>query len=596
MSLDERELEGSGVRLAVMSNRFEAVVRAMRITLARTARSGVLQAGLDFSCCVITRSHELLAWAESLPIHVMSGPDLMSRAMCDLYPELRRGDAFLHNSPYLGNGHAADYTILVPVIDDEGVHHFTVMAKGHLADIGNSLPTTYMAGARDVYEEGALIFPCVRVQQGYRDCEDVLRMCWMRIRVPEQWWGDHLALLGAARTGERRLLELGKELGWDALHDFSREWFDYSERKMIAALRECPSGRVTTRGKHDPIPQVPDAIPLSATVEVRSDEGIVEVDLRDNPDCQPCGLNLTEATARTGAMIGVFNSIDHTVPSNAGSARRIRVLLRENCIVGIPRHPTSCSLATTNVMDRVVNLVQRAMAEIGEGFGLGEIGLSHPASTAVLSGWNPRDGQPFVNQIFLAWTGGAGGPAADGWLTFSGPGDGGVVGRDSIEIDELRHPIVVYEQRVLPDTEGAGRHRGAPAARLEYGPLGSSIEVMFLSDGCENPPLGAQGGLPGARAEQYLRDVEGDCRELPPFVHLVVKDGERLISHSTGGGGYGPPLERDPELVRDDVVQGFVTVEHARGVYGVVLDDAGTIDPEATAELRRKTREALETE
>jgi N-methylhydantoinase B len=586
MSVEERELERSGVRLAVMSNRFEAVVRAMRITLARTARSGVLQAGLDFSCCVITRDHELLAWAESLPIHVMSGPDLMARAMCEFYPELRRGDAFLHNSPYHGNGHAADYSILVPVIDEEGIHHFTVMAKGHLADCGNSLPTTYMAGARDVYEEGALIFPCVRIQQDYRDCEDILRACWMRIRVPEQWWGDHLALLGAARTGERRLVELGKELGWAALHEFSREWFDYSERKMISALRQCPSGRVTTRGKHDPIPQVPDAIPLSATVEVRGDEGIVEVDLRDNPDCQPCGLNLSEATARTGAMIGVFNSIDHTVPPNAGSARRIRVLLRENCIVGIPRHPTSCSLGTTNVMDRVVNLVQRAMAQIGEGFGLGEIGLSHPASTAVLSGHNPRDGLPFVNQIFLAWTGGAGGPKADGWLTFSGPGDGGVVGRDSIEIDELRHPIVFYAQHVVPDTEGAGRFRGAPAALLDYGPLGHSIEVMFLSDGSENPPLGAQGGEPGARARQFLQRARGEVEELPLFAHLIMDDGDRLISHSTGGGGYGPPLARHPELVRDDVEQGFVTRTRAREIYGVVIGDDGTVDVEATAAAR----------
>jgi N-methylhydantoinase B len=572
--------------MAVMSNRFESIVRAMRGTLARTARSGVLQAGLDFSCCVITREHELLAWAESLPIHVMSGPDLMSRAMCELYPELHAGDAFLHNSPYHGNGHAADYTILVPVVDD-GVHHFTVMAKGHLADCGNSLPTTYMALARDVYEEGALIFPCVRVQEGYEDCDDLLRVCLMRIRVPEQFWGDYLALLGAARTGERRLLELGREIGWDSLHEFSTEWFDYSERKMVAALAKCPSGRITARGRHDPIPQVAE-LALSATVTLDSEDGVVEVDLRENPDCQPCGLNLTEATARTGAMIGVFNSIDHTVPPNAGSARRVRVLLRENCITGIPRHPTSCSLATTNVMDRVVNLVQRAMAEIGEGCGLGEIGLSHPASTAVLSGIDPRSGGPFVNQIFLAWTGGAGGPAADGWLTFSGPGDGGVVGRDSVEIDELRHPIVIHDQRVLPDTGGPGRYRGAPGARLEYGPLDCSIEAMFLSDGSENPPLGVRGGGAGARAEQYLRDVGGSRSELPTFTHVVVRDGERLISHSTGGGGYGPPLERDPELVRDDVIQGFVTVGHAADAYGVVVDDRGVIDGEATLELRQR--------
>ena len=130
--------------------------------------------------------------------------------MKEFHPRSSAGDAFLHNSPYHGNSHAADHSILVPVIDDEGVHRFTVLAKAHQADCGNSQPTTYMAAARDVYEEGALIFPCVRVQEDYRDGEDMIRMCRMRIRVPEQWWGDYLALLGAARIGERRAARAGR--------------------------------------------------------------------------------------------------------------------------------------------------------------------------------------------------------------------------------------------------------------------------------------------------------------------------------------------------------------------------------------------------
>ena len=113
--------------------------------------------------------------------------------MQQFHPELKRGDAFLHNSPYHGCSHAADHTILVPVIDDAGTHRFTVLAKAHQADCGNSMPTTYMGAARDVYEEGALIFPAVQVQRDYRDIEDIVRMCQMRIRVPEQWWGDYLA-------------------------------------------------------------------------------------------------------------------------------------------------------------------------------------------------------------------------------------------------------------------------------------------------------------------------------------------------------------------------------------------------------------------
>ena len=108
-----------------------------------------------------------LDWAkgESIPIHVMSGPDLVSASLARLHPELHAGDAFLHNSPYHGNSHAADWSIIVPVIDDAGEHRFTVFAKAHQADIGNGEPTTYAFNARDVYEEGALIWPCVKAQE-----------------------------------------------------------------------------------------------------------------------------------------------------------------------------------------------------------------------------------------------------------------------------------------------------------------------------------------------------------------------------------------------------------------------------------------------
>lgn len=576
------------VELAVISNRFEAAVLAMMNTLLRTSRSGVINNGRDFSCCVVTGADELLAMAESQPIHVLSGPDLMAKAMKEHHPEFRRGDAFLNNSPYHGNSHAADHTILVPVIDAEGVHRFTVLAKAHQADCGNAVPTTYSAEARDVYEEGAPIFPCVRVQRDYSDVEDVIRMCRMRIRVPDQWWPDYLALIGAARIGERRVLALGEELGWDVLEAYTRGWFDYSERRMDAAIRRLPAGQISVTSAHDPFPGVPQGIPITVAISVRSDEGELEIDLRDNPDCQPCGLNLTEATARTAAMLGVFNAIGRDVPPNAGSFRRLSILLRENCAVGVPRFPASCSVATTNLADRVGNAVQRGLAELCDGAGLAEVGLSLPAAWAVISGTDPRhDGRPFINQLILsAVTGGPGGPDADGWLTLGGIGDAGQPFRDSVEIDELAQPIRILEQRIVPDTEGPGRHRGAPAAYVEYGPVGASMEVMYASDGSTNPARGARGGGDGARAGQYKRTVDGSVVVLEPYERVMLADGETVISVCCSGAGYGEPLERDPELVRADVAEGWITVERARDVYGVVIDELGHIDADATTSLR----------
>jgi N-methylhydantoinase B len=462
-----------------------------------------------------------------------------------------------------------------------------VLAKAHQADCGNSQPTTYMAAAADVYEEGALLFDACRVQADYADNEDILRMLRLRIRVPDQWWGDYLALLGAVRVGERRMLELGDEIGWDELDTFVADWFDYSETVMADVIERLPAGRVESVSRHDRFPGAPDGVDVKAVIEVRPDEGRIGVDLRDNVDCMPNGLNLTEATARTAAMVGIFNGIGAGVPPNAGSFRRIHVELRDNCAVGIPRHPASCSTATTNLADRLSNAVQRGLAELGEGIGLAEVGGVIPAAAGVVSGRDPRhDGEPFVNQIFMVITGGAGTPWTDGWLTIFHAGGAGMLRRDSVEIAELRHPLRVEAQRLEPDSEGAGRYRGAPGAYVEYGPVGTSMMVAYGTDGVENPALGARGGLPGAPTKHFKRDRAGELTELPAQAFVELADGERIVSITAGGGGYGPPAERDPELVRHDVEEGWVTAERAREVYRVALTGDATVNPVGTAALR----------
>ena len=230
--------------LAVLANRFEAIVREMTQTLLRAGRSAAINIARDFSCSIttsVTGAHELLAAAEGLPVHIY-GSHLQAEAMSSLHSDLREGDAFLHNDPYLGNSHPADHTILVPIFCD-GEHLFTSVAKAHLSDIGNALPTSYMPTARDVYEEGALLFPCVRIQQQYRDIDDIIRMCRLRIRVPEQWYGDYLAMLGAARVGERRITELVRKYGLATTKTFVREWLIMPNDAWFTPLHSSPEAR-----------------------------------------------------------------------------------------------------------------------------------------------------------------------------------------------------------------------------------------------------------------------------------------------------------------------------------------------------------------
>ncbi|MGH3501436.1 MAG: hydantoinase B/oxoprolinase family protein [Nocardioidaceae bacterium] len=590
------------VLLAVLANRLDSIVREMQNTLLRTGRSAILNMARDFSCGIITGDNRLLSTAEGLPVHVI-GMEYLAEAVTELHDDVTEGDAFLHNDPYLGNTHAADHTILVPVFF-EGEHIFTAAAKAHQADIGNSMPTTYMPYARDLYEEGALIFPAVRVQRDYRDIDDIIRMCRRRIRVPDQWYGDYLAMIGAARIGEAGLKDLCERYGLGTVRAFIEEWFDYSERTMEAVIRALPPGTTTGHGRHDPLdPVLPDGIPVNVTISVDPAEGMIELDLRDNIDCVEAGLNQSRVCSINNAMTGVLNSVDPDIPHNAGSFRRIRVLLSDGCVVGVPRFPYSCSVATTNLGERLVVTTQKAFADAWDAHGLAEGACSIGPGFAVISGKDPRKGEDerYVNQLFLGSQGGPGGPEFDGWITYGNAVTNGLMFRDSVEVDEQKYPIRVKEIRIRPDSEGAGSRRGAPGTICVYGPKVASMEAAFVTDCLDNPPRGAHGGADAAGSIPFKVGLDGVEVDVQPIGSVVLRPGEFLGHRLSGGGGYGEPLDREPELVREDVLAHFVSFERARAIYGVlfvedVLDDTLRVDGDATrrrrAHLRARKSEA----
>ena len=585
-----KKLKRDSVSVAIMANRFESVCREMENTVLRTGRSAVLSMARDFSCAIVSADGRLVTSAEGLPVHVV-GMELMAQAMTELHPDARPGDAFLHNDPYLGNTHPADHCILIPVFHD-GTHYFTACVKAHQADCGNALATTYMPTARDVYEEGAISFPCVQIQRDRVDIADIIRMCQRRIRVPDQWYGDYLAMLGAARIGERRLSELLASYGADSLKWFLEEWFEYSERRTAAAIAAMPRARIEARGAHDPFDALPDGFDLAATIEIDPDAGYIDVDLTGNGDCVEAGINLSQAASTNAATTGILNCLDPTIPHNDGTFRRIRVRLRENCAVGIPRFPASCSLATTNLSCRVVNMVGSAVAQLGPEYGLAEGSVGQGPGFAVISGKDRRrDDERYVNQIVTGAGGGPAGPRGDGWINYGNPATQGLLYRDSIEVLEQKYPILFNEVRVAPDSEGPGKQRGGPGTRVSFQPAAGEMTVSCVLDGYLNPPRGVRGGfsptIPWARKQER----DGLMADLPPVFALPLAPGESLTGMQSGGGGYGNPLERNPELVRRDVLNRWVSIKRARDVYGVIfaddiLADTLEVDERATETLR----------
>ncbi|MEZ5100629.1 MAG: hydantoinase B/oxoprolinase family protein [Thermoleophilia bacterium] len=579
--------ELDGARLAVLAARVEGIATMMGNTIeSAPAAPGVLNRARDFSCCILTGSCELLVMAESLPVHVM-GADLLVRSI----PQLQgRACAPATRScttrPYHGNSHAADHVIVVPVFDEAERIRYWMYCKAHQADINAPSRRRTKDRARR-HEEGA-IFPGVRIQRDRQDIRGTSCACAgsgsaaraVVRRLPRDAPGRPAA---SARSPRSR----GRSAGTRS-KAFDEAWLSYSERRMRAVIAGLPESETTGVSIHDPIPGTPpEGIRIQSTVRVRPGEQRIEVDLRDNPDNLPCGLNMTESTSRAAALIGVFDSLDPSIPKNGGSARCVDVLLREGCVAGIPRHPASCSVATTNVSDRIINATVQAFAQVAHGVGMAEFGSMFGANLAVASGFDSRLGRAHINQVFFGATAGAASPYTDGWLTYLHPGNGGLCHVDSVEVAEHYQPLVVWDRHLLPDSEGAGWRRGASSLEVSYGPVDDDLTVAFVCDGQVNVPKGVRGGGNGRAAGNLLERTDGAREELPAVSVVTLAPGERVIAITQPGGGYGPPAEREPERVAEDVREGWITAERGREVYRVALAATGEVDAAATAALRR---------
>jgi N-methylhydantoinase B len=576
--------------MAVLSARIEAIIREMTNTVTKASRSAVIKNARDLSCGVLTFDHRQLCVEEGIPIHI-SALDLTTRAVTDFFDDIKEGDAYLNNCSYTGGTHHADLTIVSPIFCD-GEPLFWVLARSHHADMGAPLPTTYLPNAATIYEEG-LNFPCVRIQEHYQDKADWVRYAMFNIRCPNIWYGDYCAQIGACRVGERRLKELVEKYGKETIKAFVEEWMAYGERRMELEIKKLPAGTWSYETRHDPVPGVAeDGIPVRVTVTVNPDEGYITVDARDNIDNVPGGMNLSEACAVGSCRIGVYFNLDPSLPHNAGSDSRIRVLLRDGAVVGRPKFPAGTSIATTNVNERLINAIQACFAQLGPPYGLGEGAVQQQAGESMISGVNSdAGGEPYVNQLFVAYGGGPGRYGTDGWLTYLGSVNAGMIVLDSVEIDEGMYPIVIESRKVAMDTMGAGQWNGAPGMSGTLTPLADDVRVIYCSDGCLYPPKGVLGGREGAAARNMKRLSSGELKDLPGFHEEVLKPGEAIVWINNGGGGYGDPLARDPARVARDINRQWLSVERAREIYGVAVkpsEDSSLyqVDWDATTALR----------
>lgn len=582
--------------MSVLSSRLYSIGLEMTNTLMRTARSQLMSVCHDLSTAICDRNGKVIALAESIPVHC-ANMGLTVEPCFEHSEGIKRGDLFLNNSPYHGNTHHADYTFIAPVFCGDELMFFAV-TKGHQADIGNTIPSTYVPSAKDMFLEGAIDWPCVKFQKDYKDVPDMIKIAMMRNRVPDLWYGDYLACLGSCRVGEKRLEALCEEYGNDVIKDFCDAYQKYGAKRMEEELKLLPEGHYTYDIKADAIEGVVPEINIHIICDTKPKEGIIEFDLTENEDSMPCGLNMCEATVLASTVTGVLNRMPNDIPCNDGAMSRIKVKMREGCVIGKAKAPYSSSMATTNLADRLISGVQALMNQITDDKGMAEGGATQCPAVAVVSGTDWRkNGATYVNQIFCGMTGGPAVNGYDGWITYQYPVTGGAMNWNSTEVLEQQYPFKVIHEEVMMNSVGAGKYDSAPSCKFVMTPRHDPLVSAYSCDGIDNPPKGACGGLDGYKAAAWKYNIaEGESSKvmLPPFAEPVIEVGEAIVSESSSGGGYGDPLERDPYLVAHRVREEWISKEFAEKIYGVVVDDSKeeyVPDIEATKVLREKIKE-----
>ncbi|MDR9429916.1 MAG: hydantoinase B/oxoprolinase family protein [Natronomonas sp.] len=573
--------------MSVLSKKFEMATREVSQVLKKSARSGVIAQARDFSSGFTLFDGRQFMIDEGLPVHA-ANLHLTPEYILEHFDDISPGDCFLTNSPYAGSTHHADYTLSVPVFY-EGEPLFWVINRAHQADVGAPEPTTYPAEAANIYQEGPH-FPAVRIQEGFEDRADIVRMIALNVRLGEtQWLGDYRGQVAAVRKGEARLQEICEEYGVDRIRDFVDAWLEYGNRMMRKHIADLPERELEYAAYHDPIPGAPDGVEVRVTLSIDPKAEQISVDVTENMESVPSGFNLSEATTTAAVYAGIFNNLDTDIPHNHGAIEPIQIEMDEGKIIGKQTYPAGTAVATTEVCHVLINAVQAAFGELGEPHGLSEATtgiLDYP----VISGTDfRRDDEEYINQIFLTAGGGPAGSGFDGWLTYTSPGGGAVPNRDSVELDEGKFPILIRRSELRPDSEGAGRWRGAPGSINVIEPRRRSMNLAYTGNHRDSPARGILGGDEAACSR--LRKITSDGREidLPYFGVEEIEPNETVVIEDSGSGGYGDPFSRDRHRVLADVESGLISPDRARTAYGVAISETESrfeIDDEATHSLR----------
>ena len=568
------------ITLEVIQNGLASTADEMALVIMRSAYSPVVRDTMDYSTALCDRNGNVIAQGLTLAVQLGTFPTIMRHVVEEHAQGAVPGDVYIANDPYGSGGqHLPDIYIIEPIFVD-GVLEGYAATMAHHSDVGGIAAGSSAVHATEIYQEG-LRLPLLKLFSAGDPNDTLFAVIARNTRQPTEVLGDLRAQIAACKIGADGLTRIVQRYGSAQARAYMDELQRVSEQLMRAAVSAITDGVYSFRDYIAGFGEHPDPLPITARVEVSGEELTIDLSA---PQQVPAALNCPVGLVFAACYCAIRQVIETDLPNCEGYMRPITINAPEGTIVN-PVLPASCG-ARGVVGYRVYDAVMGALAQAvpdkvpapGEG----------GPTLVAFGGWH--GGRQFVLTEVMVGNWGARADR-DGPEGISNPLAN--LSNQPIEMIEADFPLQILRYGLVPDSGGAGRHRGGLAFARDYRLLARNARMSIRSDRRDHPPHGLAGAGVGMPSTFVVNPGTPQERLLPamPMEAIELREGDVVHHASAGGGGMGDPLTRDPNAVLADVLDGKVSVAAALRFYGVVVGD-GSIDVELTAAARAEAAAA----
>jgi N-methylhydantoinase B len=577
----EYQFSENPVTTEIIRNALVSAANEMNESLFRSAYSPVIYEMKDCAVAIFNEQLQALGQSQGVPLFLGNLEESV-RHSTEYYGGFNyynEGDIFVLNDSYITGTHVNDITVFAPIFYNNELVGFSAN-RAHWLDVGSKDPGAPM-NSTEIFQEGIRLGPLKLADKGvFR--QDLIDTICMNSRFPRNARGDLYAQIAACKTGEKRFVEVIERFGLETVRRATQDIFKQSEileREVIARIPEgvySAEGYCDNDGYNDQ--------PVHVKVKITVKDGEIYIDLAGSSEMSAGNINCGFAQTISACRLAYKMIVQPHGPVTGGSFKPLHVSAPKRTTFSA-EEPAACAWYFSHLgllIDLIMKALQDAIPDM--------VAAAHYGDSMVIyhTGYNPRNGERYFSVE----------PTVGGWGALSGK-DGqdcliNTVNGDfknlPTEIFESETPAKIVRYAIRPDSAGAGKFRGGMGVIREYEIMADESELYTWFERSKNPAWGIQGGKEAMPPEVIVMNEDGQIvDEHLKRNNYLLKKGWRVILCTGGGGGYGSPMDRDPKRVRDDLLQGYISSEHARDMYGVVINAAGEVDMDET----KRTRTAL---